>query len=170
MLWQCKVKHSSPKLITLADDKVVIEDEKKFEEYFLKEKRKYNCFKPLTENSEMSLNKELIEQRQEMIIEQEECVPAYIMPIKKFTYKDKNTKRSGNEENILIGKCSKLFSLLKFHPPKSQKEGWFKIGRSPAGLRGGADHQKLGAIEEKTTEKVNINATSWAAWCTDPEA
>ena len=62
------------------DEKVVIEDEKKFQEYFLKEKRKATgkvYINPVSRTIELSLNREKLEQNQEEIIEQERLGPSY---------------------------------------------------------------------------------------------
>ena len=68
------------KLVTLADEKVMKEDEEQFQEYFLNEKIKIvdKVYRnPVSQDFEVTVNSELVEQSQEMIIEHEESVPAY---------------------------------------------------------------------------------------------
>ena len=76
-------ENTSFKISKLSDEAVIIEDEQKFQEYFLKEKKKverkiYLC--PVIQDFELSLNGEMIEDNQEMIIEKEDRVFAPLIP------------------------------------------------------------------------------------------
>ena len=122
----------------LSDQTVIIEDEKKFQEYFLKEKRKVAglvYFRPVSRDSELSMNKEIIEDNQEMIIEKEELVPAVQLPREKYL---KNEKiRSSKFEQ-----ANELFTTLKKNL-NSRIGGWFLFGVKLIGLKGGADNDPL---------------------------
>ena len=133
------------KFIKLSDKKIISEDEKKFQEYFLKEKNKTErvvCSRrPVCKYFELSLNKEFIEQKQEMIIEQEEWVPEY--PVSKDKYLGPcKSKISKLEETVRRKRDIWLTSL---HRLKSKLEGWFISGEITFGLKGGADHNKPGS-------------------------
>ena len=66
-------KFESVQPSTPSDSIVINEDEEKFKTYILKQKKE-------SSSQEKALNQELIEQHQEMIIENEEWVPAYKIP------------------------------------------------------------------------------------------
>ena len=104
----------------ILDSSIVDEDEEKFQKYF-KDQRKgiTSC--------ELTLNKELIEQHQEKIIEQEEWVPAYRLP------EDKLVK----EEKFIRPVWKKIKDIL---PMKKRDFNWFTRGKKP-GLKGGADSE-----------------------------
>ena len=128
------------------DEKLVIEDEKKFQEYFLGEKAKTKrtvYLAPVNYDFELSLNKELIEQNQEIIIEQEESVAAYVIPAEKFD-KEGRTIRSRLEQMNL--KKNAMYSFLSNNMKKSRVGGWFKVGQKLSGLKGGSDRQNHGGI------------------------
>ena len=105
----------------ILDSSIVDEDEEKFQKYF-KDQRKgiTSC--------ELTLNKELIEQHQEKIIEQEEWVPAYRLP------EDKLVK----EEKFIRPVWKKIKDIL---PMKKRDFNWFARGKKNPGLKGGADSE-----------------------------
>ena len=126
----------------LLDDVIQIEDEGKFKEYFLKEKAKEanRVTLPVAPYSELMVNRELIEQTQELIIEREESVPAYSVPEQKYV-KDGTARRSAQKilkmgEQLVQAKPLSIISL------KSRICGWFQPGRAEVGLQGGSDQKK----------------------------
>ena len=149
-------------IVNLNDDLIICEDEKKFQEYFLVQKEKFVQKKEgkMDKDSEMSLNKERIEQHQEEIIEQEESVPAYQTENPKESKAEKNTKKNtgqkrmqakaekNNKENTgqkLIFKSSPFSK----NPLRSSFSGWFKSGKIPLGLKGGSDREAKGKRRKK---------------------
>ena len=113
----------------LADEIIVLEDEKKFREYFLQEKKKsykreqfsyVDYGEKLKIDIELALNKELIEQQQENIIEQEEWVPAYPTPEEKYIKNKKSRQKYDGKHKYRVS-------------------GWLKNGIIPIGLKGGSD-------------------------------
>ena len=133
--------------IQLQDNKIVIEDEKKFQDYFLKDIRKIRS--PINPFSELFLNKELIEQNQEMIIENEEQVPNFSVPSEKYSNGEKTRRTTlPNKKNILP--TSWINSL------KSGLSGWYqKETKELIGLKGGADHAIL---ENKIMVRIDHTA------------
>ena len=130
---------SDHKLVTLTDETILKEDEKKFQDYFLKEKNKIVVVNPVTPDFELSLNKELIEQRQEKLIENEEWVPAYQIPEEKYL-KNGKTKRPRPESNKMTDSIVGNF--------QSVLGGWFKSSNVLIGLKGGADHTRTVSTSE----------------------
>ena len=131
-----------------ADDVIQLEDGLKFQEYFLKEKAKVaNKAKPMSSGIELTVNRELIEQTQESIIEQEESVPAHSFPEEK-SFKEEKTRRPSI---LKMGEHLAPNKLLGIIPSKAQIGGWFQPGRSTVGLKGGADHEKLAGKEKKVS-------------------
>ena len=105
------------KPIKLADTIIVEECEEKFQDYFIKQKRKDSNFdtqkRPINkENVERSLNGEMKELHQEMIIEEEENVAPY--PVKGETYleKEKLCRNQGKERR----KVSDVEKIIKPRP------------------------------------------------------
>ena len=126
-------------MLKLSDETVVIEDEKKFQEYFLKEKDKLGekvLLRPVSWEYELSLNNELIENTQEMIIENEEWVHSAQLPQQKYLKRQRN-RRS-------------LFNTLKKNV--NSRIGWLFLKRQTfIGIKGGADqtHEKRLIPQEK---------------------
>ena len=86
---------------------------------------------PISKEFEKAVNKEEIEQAQELVIEEEENVPAYQLPAEKYS----NTRTSrGMKPELKI-----LAPVLHL---KSQLGVWFKVGKRPIGLKGGADSER----------------------------
>ena len=128
-----KMKDKAKLWVKPADEKIVIEDEKKFQEYFLIEKAKTKrtvYLEPVNHDFELSINKELIEQNQEILIEQEESVPAYMIPAEKYVKERKIRSRQIN-----LKKNEMSMNL------KSRIGGWFKVGQKLSGLKGGSDRK-----------------------------
>ena len=130
-------ENTSFKISKLSDEAVIIEDEQKFQEYFLKEKKKverkiYLC--PVNQDFELSLNGEMIEDNQEMIIEKEERVPAQHIPDQIYLKVERTRRRKlvqekiKNKQNYEIG-------------------GWFLSSLKAVGIKGGAD-RALGRISD----------------------
>ena len=119
--------------ISLSDQKIEMEDEQKFQDYFLMEKSVGP--RPVSENVELSVNQELIEQRQEMIVEQEETVPAFPF------FQQKYCKPGKARRPKSMPKFLKIIELPVLHPLKSQMGNWFRPKRATVGLKGGADHK-----------------------------
>ena len=114
-------------LSKIFDRIVIIEDEKKLQEYFLKEKSKVArkvYLTPVSRELELSVNREMIEDNQEMAIEKEERVPAANIPEQKYLKVEK-TRRSNFETTK---------KNLKY-----ETSGWFLKGLNLIGLKGGAD-------------------------------
>ena len=121
--------------VKLADDVIVKEDGKKFRDYFIKHKHKEpsviksSC--SVEENSEKLLNKELIEQHQETIIEQEEnCPPYRTIPEQKYIREAtirKHDKRKEQSKSDIICKEPELCPLNVF-TLKSRNNVWFLLG------------------------------------------
>ena len=136
-----KEKEALPQaLVSINDDVIIHEDEKKFQEYFLVQKEKVGQKKEkeIDKDSELSLNKERIEQHQEMIIEQEESVPAYPTkdPIEMTIKETTRRKRIFRSPNF-----SK--NMMSFQPvTPSSFWGWFKSSEIPVGLKGGKGKQR----------------------------
>ena len=105
----------------LTDNIIVEEMEKKFQDYFIEQKTnnesKDNMASKLiglllnkkTSYKEKSLNKEMIESHQEMIIEQQEYVSPY--PTKEDKYMDKKARRSDK-----LRESNNLHSLKELQP------------------------------------------------------
>ena len=112
---------------------MVIEDEKKFQEYFLKEKNKIARMvnlSPVSKNFELSVNKEIIEDNQEKIIEKEESVPSPQIPLQKYSKVEKTRRTKFKNGNKLFAYTKNIFY------------GWYKNAPKPIGLKGGADSTK----------------------------
>ena len=159
-----KEKEALPQaLVSINDDVIIHEDEKKFQEYFLVQKEKVgqNKEKEIDKDSELSLNKELIEQHQEMIIEEEESVPAYPTkdPIEAKAEKpDKETTRRKR-----IFRCPNTSkNMMSFQPVTSSSYwGWFKSCDILLGLKGGADHKRKGSQRKHSTFILIVTANPW---------
>ena len=142
-----KEKEALPQaLVSINDDVIIHEDEKKFQEYFLVQKEKVcqKKEKEIDKDSELSLNKERIEQHQEMIIEQEESVPAYPTKDPIEAKAEKPDKETTRPKRIFR---SPNFSknMMRFQPVTSSSFwGWFKSSEILVGLKGGADHEGKG--------------------------
>ena len=147
-----KEKEAPPQaLVSINDDVIIHEDEKKFQEYFLVQKEKVGQKKEkeIDKDSELSLNKERIEQHQEMIIEQEESVPAYPTKDPIEAKAEKPDKETTRRKRIFR---SPNFSknMLSFQPVTSSFWGLFKSGEMPLGLKGGSDHEAKGKRTNKS--------------------
>ena len=122
----------------LKDENIVLEDETKFQDYFLKQKRK-TVVSPTCQDFELSVNRELIEQSQEAIIEQEEVVPEYPTPTEAFVIPVKARQSTTSEEASKKEECA---SLLITNQKPLLGGGWFsRVGSNPVGLKGGADRE-----------------------------
>ena len=118
----------------LSDQTVIIEDEKKFQEYFLKEKNKVAAIvylSPVDQDFELALNKIRIESEQENKIEKEELVPAAQFPPETYL-KNERIRRSK------FGQANKKFKPLKKNFSIMNMGRWFCV--QPVGLKGGADN------------------------------
>ena len=151
------------KLIKPDDDVVVIEDEKKFQAYFLEHKSQkpksicFNLFKnkdPVTPDSELKLNKELLEGHQENCIEQEESIPAYTVPDQKYVKPEKVRRvRSDHRHIETLKTISPLFMDMM---STRIKEIWFKAGKFHFGLFGGSDHIRQPQTSEVVSETMHF--------------
>ena len=66
---------------------MVIQDEQKFQDYFLKKNKKVErkvYLSPVSQKFELIVNRDIIENSQEMIIEEEEFVPMPQIPRQKY--------------------------------------------------------------------------------------
>ena len=133
---------SDPKLVTLTDDTIIEEDEKKLRDYFLKQKEKKNA-STCDRNLELSLNKEQIEHTQEIIIEQEEPVPEYPTKNEKYVFLG-NSKRRNVMTQKTVQKLQNFLPNVCYQTAKLC--GWFNSW--PLCLKGGADHNNLGFLSK----------------------
>ena len=142
--------------LKLADEKVVLQDEMKFQEYFLKEKDAIAGRSPISKDSELNLNRELVEQCQERIIEEEETVTAFSSYPDEKLSKVEKVRRSNVELKVSQKPAFSLFSSLK-----TNIGGLFKAGNIPVGLKGGADNKKagpstLGSPSTSSSKKISV--------------
>ena len=97
---QNEIKAKNKLLIPkLSDEVVLIEDEKKFQEYFQKEKNKVTklvYLSPVSREFELFINKEIIEDNQEGIIEKEEWVPLAQVPHQEYEKVERIRRRKPN--------------------------------------------------------------------------
>ena len=140
---RCKISKPS-------DKTVITEDEKKFQEYFQKEKNKVTntvYLRPVSSDFEIAVNKEIINSSQERIIENEERVPSACYPRQEYL-KVVRTRRSE------IWKGKKYFSSFK----KSldfKIRGWFMNDLKPTGLKGGGDFPCGPNENHETSKSIN---------------
>ena len=140
------------KSFNLADNDLVLEDEKKFQEYFLKEKHKTLgsvYVSPVKDLFELSINQEIIEQHQELIIEKEELVPRFQYP-KEKKIKEEKTRRWIKSLQIKKDKSSLMLYKINSHLGK-----WFNQRKQPVGLKGGADREKAETEKQRCLSTVN---------------
>ena len=140
-------ENKSFQISKLSDKAVIIEDEQKFREYFLKEMKKverkvYMC--PVSKDFELFLNKEIIEDNQEMIIEKEDRVFAPLIP-------------DQNHLNVERTRRTKLVQEIKKEQNYEKIGGWFLNGLKLIGIKGGVD-QALVKIPE-TGKKLDSQST-----------
>ena len=152
----CKKSNIYNHQLSLADEKVVIEDEKKFQEYFLKEKRKATgkvYINPVSRTIELSLNREKLEQNQEEIIEQERLGPSYHSFQEDEYLKVEKLRQSELKHKESPVRCLALSTI----EPVARFEGWFQRENMPIGLKGGINHESheyIGRKNDKMKRKV----------------
>ena len=144
--------------INLADNTIVTEDEKKFQDYFLDEKNRkaerLTIMKHLLNNSqnhniELQLNRELIEQHQETIIEHEEQIPAYPISDEKFITLGKKRRQIFPVNNFKARIKDELLSLQNI-----KIGSWVQAGKAIVGLKGGADNNRPGPSTSRESKVI----------------
>ena len=137
-------------LTELYDEDIVREDEEKFQEYFLDTKGK-------KETLELCLNKELIEQHQERIVEQEEEVPSF-KNLYHTDYKvEKPIKSKSNAKMCPKTFGKKCINMMKIQPLTNWLRVCFNVENRLIGLKGGSDHIRKGNQEFSLVIPLSIN-------------
>ena len=151
-------KNKTVHFVKISDNSIVIEDEKKFQDYFLRQNSKIlqkACINTVDQDFELFVNKELIEESQENIIEQEESVPVY--PIREEKYlKIRKKRRPLNQKIAMNDMNASLPNRFKFGL------GWFKMGKKITGLKGGSDREDLQSVIENG--KIRVSAFIINKW------
>ena len=145
-----RTKNTVLELTELQDDVIVCEDEKKFQEYFQDQKEK-------KESLELCLNKELIEQHQERIVEQEEEVPSF-KNLYHTDYKvEKPIKSKSNAKMCPKTFGKKCINMMKIQPLTNWLRVCFNVENRLIGLKGGSDHIRKGNQEFSLVIPLSIN-------------
>ena len=131
------------KPIQISDSVIVEECEKKFQDYFIKQSKEgckksiwqkickvFSQDRPILQQAEMSLNRELVELHQEGIIEKEEFVAQYPRGEDKYE-KEQEIRRNTNQNKVILSVlyAQKTNTLVYASFPKSLPGNWFKPGK-----------------------------------------
>ena len=98
---------------------------------------------------ELQLNKELIEQHQETIIEHEEQVPAYPISDEKFITLGKKRRQIFPLKNFKARIKDELLSLQNI-----KIGSWVQAGKAIVGLKGGADNNRPGPSTSRESKVI----------------
>ena len=163
-----KVVCSTKKIVnnTVKDNHVIIEDEKKFYEYFLKEKNKLSQKidpMPINSKQELSINKEKIEHHQENICEIEVVVPSKGYSRKEQVTETNCTKHKNKLRKTLssLSEKDEAQTNICAKPMERSMDTWFQVNVYN-GLKGGGDFQNN--KKEYRHLKLEIPKITWIWW------